>query len=728
MKIKSGTSLLMAGLMAAGNTAVHAQQERESLVLEEVLVVARKREENVQDVSIAVSALSGTELTDAHIRDSAELSKLVPSLTVGEGGGNSFVIRGIGTLVFTNGAEASVSTMLDGVVLGRSNQSFMKLVDIQRVEVLRGPQGTLFGKNSTAGVVHFITKDPSDEFEGQMNATAIEDDEYRLGGTVSGPLTDTLGARLTYGGVRDDGYIKNVYDGDYYNGGDSDTVRLKMRWEPTYGLDLKWSSDYTSEDDTARVRPPRIVADPAIAEELLPVVASDDNDEVNLDGNIFKDIDTWGHALNIDWDLGEHTLTSITGYREYEQDAEADNDGRPTNPQNFTQKISDDQSQFTQEFRLVSPADKSLRYVVGVYAFLQELDKENARTFPTGGNVATSKVENTNYAAFGELTYDITDTVRGIVGGRFTYDELEYDFKRTGNVFPEISPTDDSADDTDFSPKLALEWDVLDDAMTYVSYAEGYKGQAFNVTFGTQPGDPIDPELSTTYEWGIKSTLLGGRVRLNVALFRTDYDDFQSQALIDDDNTTAFILTNAGDVRTEGLEVDITGRVTENLTIFGGVAFIDASLEEFENAPCSNGQKFYGECPESQVQDISGGDLPFSPDWKVSLNANYAIPLETMPFDLVVKASYQGQDDMLTDISQDKRTVQDSYNVFDLALSMEAGDGHWDATVFVKNITDENYTSAIISDIQIFNPGGYSHVLPKNASRTVGAEVRYYWF
>lgn len=508
---KRSVMLLTAGILALANSPLKAQQAeaKEQLVLEEVLVVARKREESMQDVSVSVSAVTDTALTDAHIRDSAELTKLVPSLTVGSnagGGAGSFVIRGVGTLVFSDGAEPSVSTMIDGVVLGRSSQSFMRLVDIQRVEVLRGPQGTLFGKNSTGGVVHFLTKNPSDEFEGQVSGTIVEEDEYRVGGSVSGPLTDTLGARLTYGGIRDRGFIKNVYDGEYYNGGDSDTVRLKLRWQPTYDLDVKWSSDLSSEDDGTKQRTTRSVVDPLVVETLLPVIASEENYKVNLDGDVFWEQDNSGHALTVDWDVGDYTITSITAYRENERKSMNDLDGLPVNPVIFTQAAKKEQSQFSQELRLMSPGDTRLRYVAGVFAFLQTQDSLLARTFENGWNDATSTTDNTNYAAFGELTYDISDTVRAILGGRYTYDKVEFDFERTGNVFTPIAPFSEGESDTNFSPKIALGWDVHYDAMVYASYAEGYKGQAFNVTFGSTSADPVPPETSESFEIGLKST------------------------------------------------------------------------------------------------------------------------------------------------------------------------------------------------------------------------------
>ncbi len=720
--------LALASIVLGGNNTVYGQEDRSDLQLEEVMVTARKREESLQDVSVAVTAVSGSALIDAQIRNSVELTKLVPSLTVASGGGTSFAIRGIGTQAFSSGVEPSVSTMVDGVVLGRSEQSFMQLVDIERVEVLRGPQGTLFGKNSSAGVVHFITKDPSDSLEADLTVTAIEEDEYRFGATFSAPITDTLGFRLTYGGIRDDGFIKNFYDGDTYNGGDSDTGRIKFRWQPTDALDLKWTSDVSREDDGNRVRPLRLVTDAAVAAEVLPVVASKENYNVNLDGKIKKSVDAYGHSLDLNWGFGDYTLTSISAMRHYENDARTDNDGRPTNPVGFDQWGGNDIDQYSQELRIASPADGFFHYVVGLYAFYQTNDRDFTREVVGTVSVAAFSVDTTNLAAFGETTFDLTESLSAIVGARYTYDKLDYTFRRTGPIPGPVAPYSDYGDDTDLSGKVALEWNFADSAMTYASIAQGYKGQAYNVIFGSQPPlDSVDPETSITYEIGLKSTLLDRRLIVNAALFRTDYDDFQGQTMILDGDNTAFFLTNAGEVRSQGFEIDVTALATRNLMIFGGLALVDATIEDFKDGPCSFGQKYRGECPD-QSQDLSGKDLPFSPDWKANLNVNYSIELGSLPFEMVAKLAYQGQGDVIMDISQDKYTRQDAYHVFDFALTLQDLDQHWDITGFVKNLADHRYASSIGSDPEQFNPGGYSHSVPKTSQRTYGMEVRYHWF
>jgi iron complex outermembrane receptor protein len=748
-------------LLAVTPPLASAQQ---AMVLEEVIVTARKREQSLQDVSVAVTALSAGDLVANQIRSSEDLVLLVPSLNYQKGSNprqSSFNIRGIGTQSFSSGAEPSVSTMVDGVVMGRSLQAFMKLMDIERVEVLRGPQGTLFGKNSTAGLVHIITQNPSEEFEAEVMAGVEEGEEYRGGINVSGPITDTLGFRVSGYASDTDGWIKNHYDGDDYNGGDDWSVRGKLRWMPRDDLELKWSSDYSDYNcdcsaSTIRSMEPydgNEAQVDAILDEIAPVVPGDENDEININSLPYNDVDGWGHSLEANWDIGDFTLTSITAYREASVEAFGDTDARPTTVLGFTQIGSTDQEQWTQELRLTSAADQRLNYVVGFFYFDQKVSRQFDRTFDffagdPGTAVATFNVDTTNWALFGEATYNINDTWRLVAGVRYTEDELDFKFKRTVEGPPvalpspiESTPGDTDEDDT--SGKIAIEWDTLDDSMLYLSYTQGYKGPAFDVTFGTDPVDleAVDPETSDAWELGLKSFLFDNRLVLNVALFHTTYDDFQGQAFFDpdgdpgcppdnpgcdpDNETGTFLLINAGEVQSQGVEIDFTALPLPELRLSGGLAYVDATIEDYPGGPCSFGQQFRGECPDG-VQDLSGGDMPFSPDWKANITAQYTVELATS-FDLQLLSTIRYQDDILYSLSQDEFTEYDSYTIVDMSVRLIDKADHWSATLYVKNVFDEFYVTNIASNVSNFLPNGYVQQVPRYSERTVGAEMRYRW-
>ena len=782
--MKTLTHATLAALLALPVTAYAqpgAGDSREILVLEEVIVTARKREQSLQDVSVSVAALPESILKEAFLTDSEDLTQLVPSLNIQKSGaprGSSFNIRGVGTQSFSSAVEPSVSTVLDGVVLGRSGMAFFQLLDVQRVEVLRGPQGTLFGKNSTAGVVHIITQDPSDEFTGAVNARAIDDDQLEGGFTVSGPVTDTLGFRLTANYAWDDGYIDNVYNGNKLNSKDDWSLRGKLRFDASDSLTLKWSSDYANQEGECCVatysslEPFPTERDPDHAELvenaldiLSPVVPEEGNTKANHNFPDEQEVTGLGHALTVDWDLGEHTLTSITAYREWEQETWVDADLIPERIglAEIWQAGHTEQEQWTQELRLTSPADQMISYVAGLYYFDQEVNRTFDRFIGLGNpaidGVATSdfQVNTLNYAAFGEATWNINTDMRLVLGARYTEDDVEFDFVRESQTpfSPPIDPFSKDVDDNDLSGKVTLEWNATDEMLLYATYVQGYKGPAFNVTTGSTPTNtlPVDAETSDSFELGMKSGWFDGRLTLNVALFSTEYSDFQAQAtesvlILDADGNTrdanedgepdrqfSFILTNVGEVTTEGIEIDFQARPTTNLTLFGGIAWIDAKIDSYEGGPCSFGQEFRGIGYRGQTscfgdnpnQDLSGGELPYSPDWKLSLAANYYIPLDDMPFDVALNANFRAQDDVQLSIDQDIYQHQDAYEILDLSVTLRDKDERYSAALFVKNALDEFYVSNYGAQNRNLLPNAYFHFLPRTHERRVGVEFRYNW-
>ena len=770
MKKTASQLLMLASLLATANASLYAQQAEERVVLEEVLVTATKREQSLQDVAVAVTALSADVIQDAQINSAEDLTFLVPSLNLQKGSNpraTSFAIRGIGTQSFSSAVEPSVSTMLDGVVMGRSGQSFMQLLDVQRVEVLRGPQGTLFGKNSTGGVVHIITENPSDEQTGELMATAINDDEYRGGLTLSGPITDELGYRLSATGTTMDDFTKNYYDGDKLNGIDEWSVRGKLRWFPIETVELKWASDYSDRSSNTSAAPVRSLKPfggnedevQDILDNIAPVQPGTQNEDVNINQIPFSDSESWGHSLELNWDIGEFVVTSISAYREFEVNGFGDADSQPTDSFNFDQFGGSHQDQFTQELRLLSPADGELTYVAGVFYFDQTVKRNFRRHFEIvagdpGDAVADFKVDTKNWAAFGEATWNFSDSWRLILGARYTEDDLDFRFARTlegpqiGLPAP-VEQTPGDTDENDLSPKVVVQWDYSDEGMTYLSYTEGYKGPAFDVAFGTDPVDlaPVDPETSESWELGLKTTLFDGRLRLNSAVFYSVYDNFQSQSFFDPDGVPpecppdepgcnagddpgGFILLNAGQVTTQGVELDFLAQVTDKLRLTGGVAYVDAGIDDYPEGQCNGGQIFREEngCSlTNSLQDLSGGDLPFSPDWKGSVAATYTLPLDGS-FDVLFKGMVRAQDEVQYSLSQDDNTIEDGYAIFDASVVFQSHSDHWNVTLFVKNIADDFYASSIQPNNVRILPNGYNHRYGKEAGRTYGLEMRYRWF
>lgn len=722
-----GVSVALASLgYAPGSEA------NESLVLEEVIVTATKREASLQDVSVAVTALPDTILDQALAFNSEDIVALVPSLSMTKGSNprsSSFNIRGIGTQSYSTAIEPSVSTVVDGVVMGRSGQAFMQLLDVQRVEVLRGPQGTLFGKNASGGVVHIISKDPTQELEGEVMGAISEGNAYRVGATVSGGLTDSLSGRLSLASSHEDGWIHNYYDGSDRNESDDWSIRGKLLWDATDNLTLRWSSDYFDKDcecsqSTIRSMDP----DPDILAEIYPVIPGEENTDVNNNGDLSQEVESYGHSLQIDWQMGEYTLTSITALREWRDDFDEDVDQRPTDPLGFEQTGTLDQEQFTQELRLASPLGETMNYMIGAYYFNQEVNRTYDRTIFSSTSYSDFTVDTENLAFFGEATFNLADAWRLIVGGRYTLDDVSYDHQSFSTFSPEVAYLEDETDEDDFSGKLALEWDFSYTSLAYLSYTQGYKGPGFGLTSGTSELiPPVEPETVDAVELGIKSTLWDGRMTLNAALFYAVYEDWQAEAFVPaEDGLSSLQTTNAGEVSTTGLEVDITAQLTENLRLFGGLTLVDGEIDEFVNAPCSLGQQYRDECPDGQ-QDLSGGVLPNSPDWKLNLMLDYTIPTQNLPFEWTLGANFSAQDEVQYSVTQDPYTIQDGYEVLDLSAGLHDKAGRYSATLFVKNALDEHYVQGIGATTSIFLPNGYLQQVPRTYQRTVGLDLRYRW-
>ena len=715
--------------------------------LEEIIVTATKRSQNLQDVALAVTALSGESLAASRISRSEDLVNLSPSLTFQSGGsdnGSSYNIRGIGTQSFSSGVEPSIAAVVDGVILGRSGMAFTELLDVKRVEILRGPQGMLFGKNASGGVVHIVSNDPSDIFEASIGGKHMVSgtDEYSVNAMVSVPLTDSLGIRAAGYTTDRDGHIENVATGRDVNGRKSEGGRVKLNWQASDNLSLKWTSDYSEKSGECCQPQPRS-ATPTEAYFLGDLVASEDNKSISVSGDLYNSTRSWGHSAELNWDIGGYSLTSISAYRDYQSSANQDVDGT-TNTLLDINAGQSNQTQTTQEIRLASPQDQKLTYVVGAYYFDQSMGRDFERvyndnfgtyvpSFPglTFGSQYQADVDSTSYSGFGQLEYSMADDLRLIAGARYTNESLDFEFERsaTAGAYAPIvanqAQYSDSTSDDDFSLKVGAQWDINDDVMSYVTFTEGYKGPAFNVIFEMTPAttQPVEAETSEAFEIGIKSTLLDRRLMVNAALFQSTYENFQAQA--QDASSSVFTLLNAGEVRTRGLELDFVAQPMEALYITGGIALVDAEIVDFAGGPCSPRQLAADEnsCA-SGSQDLSGKSLPFSPDTKLNLAIEYQMALGAS-HQVTPRLAYRWQDDIFFAMDQDQEKAQKAYGVFDLGITLRSNDDRYSATVFVDNVTDEAYVDAIIHN-SIW-AGGYDHYYSPSSERTAGIDFKYNW-
>lgn len=749
-------SLIAIGSCIALPLQVHAQEDTEQRKLETVIVTATKRPETLQDVPVAVSARTGEDLENAGISSIEGLATLVPSLTFTQSSNdlNSSVrIRGIGTEVFSSGVEPSVSFVVDDVVLARQGQGFQDLVDVQSVEVLRGPQSTLFGKNASAGVIAVTTMAPSKTLSGKADLTIAESDEYALRGSVSGPLADGVYARLTGFTKSQKGHIENVGDGRDLNGYDNWGVRGKLLFVPTPDLDLTFIADYrdTQQDCCVyQIRDTSTALNPVVGATLdallLPVVASPENRQTKLNAPVFNNSTQWGLSGKAEYSFGEgYSFTSITAYREWDFENNIDVDAlnfEDPSPGVITFDLNSGTtslSQTSQEFRIASPEWDNFDYVLGAYFFQLDLDrtfKRRVEAVTALGPAAQSaqfkgSVGNKNYAVFASGNWRFGQGTSVFGGLRLINETLDYaafrdptnvlvpgDFPFGGNVGTPAD-IDDKTSDTALVGNIGVRHQWSDDLMTYLRYARGYKGRAFDVIFTVgQDAEVVEAETSDSYEAGLKFESMNGRLQFNAAAFWTDYENFQAQER--DVAANAAVVANAGEVRTKGIELDMSLLVTDTTLLQGGIAYTDASIELFPSAQCYRGQTAAEGCING-AQDLAGGDIPNSPDWRFTASIRQDIPLSSMPFDGFIQVDGSWQSEVQYQLDQNPNTTQDGYGLIHLSAGVKDDDGIWTATVFVRNLLDETYASNVFADP--LYAGVISHFLPKDSERFFGARL-----
>ena len=708
----------------------------------DIVVTATRRPERLSKVPVAVSVVSGDRLRDTNLNTLRDVTSIVPSLNFRNAASakdQAFFIRGLGTVSTSTAVEPSVSTVIDGVVLARQGQAVLDLIDIDRIEVLRGPQGTLFGKNASAGVINIVSRNPSTELTGYLDGFyGTRGDEKRIRGSISGPiLADKLGflVNLLYGDY--DGNVRNVYTNRDINGYNRKGAKAKLRFTPSENVDLLLSADYVHSKETTptgvvtrtyRVAYPTnvITQFPLFAADLLPVVASQNNTLVNSDFESRAIDRNGGLSLEGNIGAGTHTITSITAYRWYDNTQFQDQDRASQVVTGVPQShdIGHLRShQFSQELRLTSPATGVLTYVAGLYYFKWADDEDYRRdTLMVSGatkvanfGVANWHIGNENYSAFGELTLHFTPQFRALAGARVVHDDLNYDFTRVSSspnvAVPSIQVNFASNGDTKrtgYADRLGLEHDLARFGMAYFTYSRGYKGPAYNVPFSMLPQDTqaLNPETNNTFEIGLKAHTLDGRAALNVAAFHSKFNNYQVNFVDLYNGSQVTRLINAGAVSTRGIEGDFSARPINGLSLTAAAAYIKARVDHFT-------------CPVGAAVscNIDGGPLPFSPKWKANGRAAYTITLGSA-LGLELSTDYDWRSKVQFSINQTPDTIQDAYGIWNAGIALTGFRG-FRLSAIVKNIANRHYATTLTT----FGTGVVRYV-PRDDSRYFGFGVR----
>jgi outer membrane receptor protein involved in Fe transport len=696
--------------------------------LEEVLVTARKRVENLQDVPIAITAVSGDYIRSGGISRLEFLAPSVPNFQFAEAvsGSDNMFLRGIGSGP-NFGFEQAVGQVVDGFFFGRSRFGRATFLDVERVEILKGPQGALIGKNTSGGAINITTAKPTDEFESWLSSTyEFEADEgYTIEGAVSGPLTDTLSARLAVRYDDRDGWVENVVTGNDDQQVDDLTARVQLSWAPSDTFDANLMYQYGDFDHQGRTRQLSLCGAPLRGMPFFPaMVATGEDCKANDSRNInpthngagefegFKtDFDIAGLTLN--WDLGAFTLTSLTGYAQYDVTDEVDIDATFIEIGGFTGK--EDYEQWSQELRITSNGESGIDYIGGLFFQSTEQDVDFNRHFPflppplmTSSDLVRTSQDSDTYAVFGQVTWHINERWDATLGGRYTLEDKDADQHQTPtalytttpiDLFPPAGPAaarhDVSAkrSEDNFSPNASLQWHPNDNTMVYASIRKGFKGGGFDMQLdGNQEKASRNFEFADedmlAYELGAKLELADRAAQLNIALFRTKIDDLQVSSL--DSTTATFNVGNAAEAISQGVEVDLKWAVTDRLTLDAAAAYLDAYYDNYNNAPCNATQLGSGSCPDPalQLQDLTDEDLQYAPEYSAMVSAEYIWPLsDALEIGSFVQMVYQ--DDIFLSLDLDPNVTQDSFTKWNARVTLRSTDQSWEVSVIGRNLGDE---------------------------------------
>ncbi|PIE38144.1 MAG: TonB-dependent receptor [Gammaproteobacteria bacterium] len=698
------TAVALSGVVAV--PSVIAQEGQHSLKVEEVVVTARRREESLQDVPIAVTAVSAEQLDIQGYMDLSELAQTVPSMTLEPSRATNTTltafIRGVGQQDPLAGFEQGVALYIDDVYLARPQGALLDIYDVERIEVLRGPQGTLYGRNAVGGAIKYVTRRLSEQPEVRARVAVGTYNQRDLVLTGSTPLGDKVKLGATIASLNRDGFGDNVYTGAEQYDKDVLGFRISGEYTPNDDILLRVAYDKTRDDSSAvagyRPYPGLVSGEPVLGDvHDTRAGASINAATAGIDGN--NEVESEGASVALDWHLNDQlTLRSVTAWREDYTESVIDFDSLPVN--DFDAPVIYDNEQFSQELQLLYIAD-NLNAVMGVYY----LDASAANDFDvvlgqiSGGVTAYTggKVDTKALSLFADVTWNINARTALSVGGRYTRDKRSADIYRStylgigspffGNAsaffLRATSDYDAERTYTDFSPRLNISYELNDDTTLYGGYSQGFKAGSFDPR-GANFSTPVveegfDPETLDSFELGIKSHWWDGRAITNIAVFYSDYQDMQVPGSVgvdsDGDGTNdSFVgtVTNAGKAEISGIELEGVFVLTEGFTANVALSLLDANIKEWML---------------DGVNVASSRVVQNTPEEMFSLGLNYHLGLAGGDLNLSTTWAYKG--DTAQFETPNPVLDQKAYDTINASAVWVSGDERWRVGLHGKNLTDE---------------------------------------
>lgn len=702
--------LLAAGVSLFSITTAMAQEAAPSpaastdVEIEAVTVTAQRRSERLIDVPVSVSVATGAQLAAAGITNSTDIKLVTPGLNLTQQG--SFVqptIRGVGTSVVGPGADGNVALYIDGVYQAVQAAAMFELNDIAAIEVLKGPQGTLFGRNATGGAMVVTTLAPSFTTQGKFSASYARFNDVKLTGYLTGPLSETVAASLSVVSHRNDGYTKNVFTQARLSKLEALALRGKLLWEPTEDLTFTLRGSYVDHQDNSafsyRADPYNFEFPNSLAASFSPSdrkVAMDYDPSSSLKGSAV--------ALNAVYAPDWGTITSVTSYSSLEQPFYTDTDGTEFPIQIV--KSDQEQKTFYQELTFASKSDQFVSWILG--ATYYDDSANSPGTIFVNNRVAAvllPKVDTKAYAVYAEGTINATDRLHFVLGGRYSHEKKDAFGRFGGPTGPALLNNDESW--SSFTPRASARYELTDQSSVYATYSEGFKSGLFNAT--SLDNVPVKPEKIKSFEVGYKYS--GGGLLFTGAAYYYDYTDIQVNA-IDQSRGALVTVTNAGTAEIYGADFDVSAPLTDNLNIRAGGAWVHGEYTKFAGAiiykPQADGTGF------TQVTaDVSGATIAKTPEYTAYATLMYDRPLPVGEMNAALTVSYN--DGWFWDPSNTAK--QDAFTQVNAKVSWSPTEA-FTISVFGENITDE--------EIEIFRRQGVrGDTVAYGKPRMVGIELGY---
>ena len=689
-------------LAVAALAANHANGQ----VIEEVLVTAEKRAGTVQETSVAITAYGSEELDLRGIEELEDLQFSAPNLVISHNSQSPVTyayIRGIGSDQLVAGFDPGVAYHVDGIYVGQPSAMPGDMWDLERVEVLRGPQGTLYGRNTTGGSINVITREPGAEPDANMDFTIGNYGRKRIRAAFGGGIADGVAGRLSFIRDNDNGYQQNSA-GDNGDQTDYTSVRGKLKFDLGESADIVLTAqlfDSEGRQSQKRREPfgPISVYEGATPNPTDPrKVAKDHPENLDLENRYFSG--------KLSWDLGFAELVATTGYidNEWYQDTDIDMSDNAVQFQEWRMETD----QFTQEVQLVSTAEGPWEWILGAFYFDENLETDYffedsspfGFVFMNGGELETESV-----ALYGQASYDFRDQGGApfrVVGGlRWTQDEKWIDeFQQIPAFGVNLADVMEEKWD-EISGKAGIDWFFAEDAMAYLSYSHGYKGGGFSIG----QFDVFDPEIVDSFELGLKSRFLEDRAQVNVSAFYNDYQDLQVNFLL----FTLFTTDNAAEATIQGIEVESTFIPVDNLQLNATVTWLDAEFDRYQFSP---------------TVALDGDILNRAPEFTTALTAQYDWPLADGGA-VMARVDFYWQDDVYYRVQNIDRHQGDAFHTLDLRLMWTGAGDRWVIDLFAKNVTDEdNQRGLTVSDGLSTGSNSFVTYYPP---RTYGVRVGWRW-